>query len=213
MRPKIRKYALLVFLFFGLTTRAQTNACDSVLMKDGVWHRVHKVKINQLKINYLGCDSNKMVLSSDFWIDVEKVILNHKKGRTVLSRDNIDALQSGNSIILKNRKHPKRIKIIKMGRKIAVVDSNKNKTKGRYYMLGTDTMLIKNTKVALQDIVVLKRTFKPTQYLGVVLVGLGYVALSDPWTAIVAPVAIPGFGLIFIRRDFNVKKKWEIVVI
>jgi hypothetical protein len=202
-----------MLLVIELNASAQTNSCDSLQMADGSWRVVNVCKIKSSGLKYTHCDSNRLLIHSYSWDEVEQLILNHKKGRTVLSRDNIDALQSRNSIILKNRKYPKRVKIIKMGSKIAVVDSNKNKTKGRYYILGADSMLVKNTKVALQDIVVFKRAFKPAQYLGVVLVGLGYVSLNDPWTAIVAPVAIPGFGLIFIRRGFNVKKKWEIVVI
>ncbi|MDA8886847.1 hypothetical protein OAD66_01900 [Bacteroidia bacterium] len=143
-------------------------------MTDGTWEIVNFSKIKPSGIKYKkNCDSYTFYRHSYSWDEVETAVIHHNKGKTTLTKDDINALLYPSYITLEHRQHPKRNKLIKKGKKIVLVDTNRNRFRGRCYMLNSDSILVKNSKAALQDVAVIKRPFMPTKILGMVPLGLG----------------------------------------
>ena len=217
------KYTLLILLVVKTALLCGQNnitTCDSIKLKDGQLIKGQIVDKTKRKITYIMCCENCAVPREIKRKNIDTIFFteHETKKNEINRRDSIPFLQFHKEGYLHTRE--KRIKENKL---IVVKTLDSSVYKGKVHIVNEQTIRMNSDTVSISDIRVVKKPILATKIIGSTIgsfffgVGVSLIAQFPGgegfgYSLIADAFALPFFSMNFIKKSFNVQKKWEMEV-
>ncbi len=217
------KYTLVILLLVKTALLfGQNNSitCDSIKLKDGQFIQGEIINKSNRKITYVMCCEDCSVPRKIKRKNIETIFYAERETKSdeINRRDSIPFLQFHKEGVLNTRK--KRIKENKI---IVVKTLDSSAYKGKVHIVNEQTIRINSDTVTISDIRVVKKPILATKIIGSTIgsfffgVGVSLIAQFPGgegfgYSLIADAFALPFFGMNFMKKRFNVHKKWEMEV-